>query len=227
MKLSECVHLPCTKNRFWRFFKKTDPALPPPGHPGFRDRILCPLVLYYHLMSSPAFVVIDDSNPDIQYNGPWKQINTNQSQFVNVTKISGPPFQNSLHGVNETSNFTFPFNGMLRLLTFLFSSPLTLWSLFRIGNQSLRDIHKTQWQWDSRSKRDLGVFYRRLFEPRCPYLSSCCATIKSKQLGPLFRSIWRWKPHTHCNRNSSRWWIRKFFLCRPDSVYAIFRRSTK
>ena len=64
----------------------------------------------------PAFVVIDDANPGIHYNGPWKQFNGDQLQLANVTEISGPPFQNTLHGTSDTANFTFAFSGMSRLL---------------------------------------------------------------------------------------------------------------
>ena len=70
------------------------------------------------------FVVIDDTNPSIQYSGPWfkSEVDSNtQSELVPDTSVMGPPFQNTLHGVNATANFSFPFSGM---------SPFLYWNAF-------------------------------------------------------------------------------------------------
>ena len=64
------------------------------------------------VMSLSRFVVIDDTNPSIQYSGPWFEVNNTQVD----TGIMGPPFQNTLHGVNVTANFSFPFSGKSCLL---------------------------------------------------------------------------------------------------------------
>ena len=59
------------------------------------------------------FVVIDDWNPSIQYDsGPWQpSINTQLG-----TGVYGPPFNNTLHGINVNAHFSFNFSGMSRLL---------------------------------------------------------------------------------------------------------------
>ena len=81
-------------------------------------------------MSSP-FVVIDDTNSEssIQYFGPWFKFLTTQDDTLSY----GSPFENTLHGVNVTAYFSFPFSGTARLLHLLIcselSTPLTL-SLF-------------------------------------------------------------------------------------------------
>ena len=72
-------------------------------------------------MSSP-FVLIDDTNSSIQYSGSWFEIKNTQ---IN-TGSYGRPFQDTLHGVNVTAYFSFPFSGISSLLfTDLLSSPLT------------------------------------------------------------------------------------------------------
>ena len=57
-------------------------------------------------------VMIDDTDPSIQYSGPWFEVNNTQIE----TGTNGPPFQNTLHGVNVTAKFSFQFSGMSRLL---------------------------------------------------------------------------------------------------------------
>ena len=74
-------------------------------------------------------VLIDDTNPSIQYSGPWFEVNNTQID----TGWNGLPFKNILHGVNVTANFSFSFSGMSRLLIDLFSSPLTLLSFSGSG----------------------------------------------------------------------------------------------
>jgi hypothetical protein len=64
-------------------------------------------------MSSP-FVLIDDTNSSIHYSGPWFNVINTQID----TGSYGRPFQNTLHGVNVTAYFSFPFSGMSRVLTF-------------------------------------------------------------------------------------------------------------
>ena len=59
-----------------------------------------------------SLVLIDDTSPSIQYSGPWFEVENTQIS----TGTFGPPFQNTLHGVNATANFSFPFSGMSRLL---------------------------------------------------------------------------------------------------------------
>jgi hypothetical protein len=61
-------------------------------------------------------VLIDDTNPSIQYSGPWFEVNNTQLN----TGVFGPPFQNTLHGVNISANFSFPFSGMSHLLILLY-----------------------------------------------------------------------------------------------------------
>ena len=63
----------------------------------------------------PRFVAIDDTDPSIQYSGPWFEVNNTQ---IN-TGLMGPPFQNTLHGVNVTASFSFNFSGMSRFSLFL------------------------------------------------------------------------------------------------------------
>ena len=59
-----------------------------------------------------SLVLIDDTSPNIQYSGPWFEVENTQIS----TGDFGPPFQNTLHGVNVTANFSFPFSGLSRLL---------------------------------------------------------------------------------------------------------------
>jgi hypothetical protein len=74
-------------------------------------------------MSRPL-VIIDDADPSIQYSGPWFEVGYPQiAEFqaggnLNLGLPLGDPFQNTLHGVNATANFSFPFNGMSRLFIF-------------------------------------------------------------------------------------------------------------
>jgi hypothetical protein len=79
-------------------------------------------------MSRPL-VIIDDTDPSIQYSGPWFEVGYPQiAEFQVGGNLSlgvplGDPFQNTLHGVNVTANFSFPFNGMSSLFIF---DPLSL-----------------------------------------------------------------------------------------------------
>jgi hypothetical protein len=63
----------------------------------------------------PRLVVIDDTDPSIQYSGPtgtWFEADNTQMD----TGIFGKPFLNTLHGVNVTASLSFNFSGMSRLL---------------------------------------------------------------------------------------------------------------
>jgi hypothetical protein len=67
-------------------------------------------------------VLIDDTNPSIQYVGPWFEVNNTQNDIG----TNGPPFQNTLHGVNVTASFSFNFSGMSRLLLLICFQALSL-----------------------------------------------------------------------------------------------------
>ena len=70
-------------------------------------------------MSDPRLAVIDDTDPSIQYSGgesgPWFRL-SNTDILNNSINTNGPPFQNTLHGVNVSASFSFNFSGMSRLL---------------------------------------------------------------------------------------------------------------
>ncbi|KAF8811573.1 hypothetical protein BYT27DRAFT_7240265 [Phlegmacium glaucopus] len=52
-------------------------------------------------------VLVDDTNPNISYSGPWFTATNTQADTGNF----GIPFQNTLHGVNVDANLSFPFSG--------------------------------------------------------------------------------------------------------------------
>ena len=60
----------------------------------------------------PRYVVIDDTDPSIQYSGPWFEANNSEIG----TGYLGSPFQKTLHGVIVNASFSFNFNGMSHLL---------------------------------------------------------------------------------------------------------------
>ena len=158
-----------------------------------------------------SLVLIDDTSPNIQYSGPWFEVENTQIS----TGDFGPPFQNTLHGVNVTANFSFPFSGLSRLLILL-SIPLTLSSFFRNGNLCLRDKHNDKCFWDARS--NLGMFYRQ-YQHRLVY----CAVVKWKQLDHVWQyPVTRWTPCAH--RESKRFESANF-LVRSDSVQFSFQRN--
>jgi hypothetical protein len=126
------------------------------------QRLFVSLTEHCHLnrkvMSRPI-VIIDDTDPRIQYSGPWFEVDNTQI----TTGTFGPPFQNTLHGVTVNANFSFPFTGMSRLLLLIFKvqvafEPFLNHSIvvFRMGNPSLRDTHNNKCFWDPSS--NLGVF---------------------------------------------------------------------
>ena len=57
-------------------------------------------------------IIVDDTNTNIQYAGPWF---TAQNSQLNIGS-NGPPFQNTLHGVNANASFSYSFSGMSRSL---------------------------------------------------------------------------------------------------------------
>ena len=54
-------------------------------------------------------VVVDDTDPGIQYTGSWFQAKGNLDVFGNL----GPPFQSTSHGVNEDASLSYMFTGKL------------------------------------------------------------------------------------------------------------------
>ena len=160
-------------------------------------------------MSLKSFVLIDDTSPNIQYSGPWFEVKNTQ---IN-TGTFGPPFQNTLHGVNVSANFSFPFSGMSRLLICFWALSLVV---FRIGSHCLRDKHNNKCFWDPRS--NLGMFYWQ-YQHRLVY----CAIVKWKQLDLVFQyPVTRWTPYAHreCKRFESA-----NFLVRSDPVQFSFQRN--
>ena len=57
-------------------------------------------------------IVVDDTNPNIQYSGPWFTAQNSQLTIGN----HGGPFQNTLHGVNVNASFSYSFSGMFKFL---------------------------------------------------------------------------------------------------------------
>ena len=61
---------------------------------------------------SNRLVVVDDTDPNIQYSGPWFTAQNSQLTTGNF----GPPFQSTLHGVSNNASFSYSFSGMSRWL---------------------------------------------------------------------------------------------------------------
>ena len=59
---------------------------------------------------SDRLVLVDDTNTNINYDGPWF---TAQNTQLN-TGTNGPPYQNTLHGVKANASFSYFFSGMSR-----------------------------------------------------------------------------------------------------------------
>ena len=72
---------------------------------------LIPISLDSHLSIARNMtqVLVDDTDPNIQYSGPWFL-----TQNALDTGTNGPPFQNTLHGVNVNASFSYSFSGMSR-----------------------------------------------------------------------------------------------------------------
>lgn len=75
------------------------------------------------LIVHPRLVVVDDTNPNIQYSGPWFSVQNTQSN----TGDFGPPFENTLHGVNVSAIFSFLFFQWYVTDSCLGLKPFTLW----------------------------------------------------------------------------------------------------
>ena len=65
-------------------------------------------------------VLVDDTNPGIQYSGPWFIAQDTQLN----TGTNGPPYQNTLHGVNVNASFSYSFSGMTRWLFYFIALSL-------------------------------------------------------------------------------------------------------
>jgi hypothetical protein len=101
-------------------------------------------------------IIIDDMDPNIQYSGPWF---TGQNSQLTIGN-HGPPFQNTLHGVNANASFSYSFSGMSKLFVcFIAALSLVHGLFFRIRGHRSRDEHNDKCLWDPRS--NLGVFYRQ------------------------------------------------------------------
>ena len=67
-------------------------------------------------------VLIDDTDPSILYSGPWFTVQNTQ----NNTGAFGPPFRETLHGVNASASFSYAFNGMSRWLACFMTCPQSM-----------------------------------------------------------------------------------------------------
>jgi hypothetical protein len=72
-------------------------------------------------------IIIDDTNTNIQYSGPW--FITSQNSQLNIGNL-GPPFQNTLHGVNNNANFSYSFSGMSMLFVCFIPPSLLVFGRF-------------------------------------------------------------------------------------------------
>jgi len=55
----------------------------------------------------PRWIVVDDTDPAIEYVGPWFQDTGSQDTVGSF----GPAYLNSLHGTNQLASLSFSFNG--------------------------------------------------------------------------------------------------------------------
>ena len=69
---------------------------------------------------SHRLVLVDDTDPNILYSGPWSIAQNPQLS----TGTNGPPFQNTLHSVKENASFSYSFSGMSRWLVCLIALSL-------------------------------------------------------------------------------------------------------
>ena len=85
---------------------------------------------------SNTFVLVDDTDPDIQYTGPWS---TAQNTQLNAG-TNGPPYQNTLHVSNvNNASFSYSFSGTSRVISLLFNTVLSLRPFFRIKSHRSRN----------------------------------------------------------------------------------------
>ncbi|KAF8150202.1 hypothetical protein B0H34DRAFT_732997 [Crassisporium funariophilum] len=59
-------------------------------------------------MSAPRFVLVDDTNPGIKYDGPWSAATHGSQDDVGNF---GPPFLSTLHAVNTNAGLSYSFSG--------------------------------------------------------------------------------------------------------------------
>jgi hypothetical protein len=62
-------------------------------------------------------VVVDDTDSSIRYAGSWFQANGQNDNLGNF----GPPFQRTLHGVNQNASLSYAFTGDLYWLPTIFA----------------------------------------------------------------------------------------------------------
>lgn len=82
-------------------------------------------------------VLVDDTNPNVQYSGPWFSVQDTQTHLGNL----GIPFQNTLHGVNVNATLSFPFSGMYISMRVGFRDFVFTQVVFRIVSHCSRDKH--------------------------------------------------------------------------------------
>ena len=61
---------------------------------------------------SSRLVLVDDTDPNLRYSGSWFAAQDTQPN----TGTNGPPFENTLHGVNANASVCYSFSGMFRWL---------------------------------------------------------------------------------------------------------------
>ena len=67
------------------------------------------------MSSSSRLILVDDTDPNIRYNGSWAIAQNTQLS----TGTNGPPYSGTLHGISSNGSLSYPFNGMLRWLVSL------------------------------------------------------------------------------------------------------------
>jgi hypothetical protein len=69
---------------------------------------------------APRRIIVDDVDPSIQYIGPWYPDHGGSRDSAGHY---GPPYQDTLHGVNSNATLSYAFNGEQ---PFIFSNLSTL-----------------------------------------------------------------------------------------------------
>ena len=69
---------------------------------------------------SSRLVLVDDTDPNLRYYGSWFVAQDTQPN----TGSNGPPFENTLHGVNANASVCYSFSGMFRWLVCLIALSL-------------------------------------------------------------------------------------------------------
>ena len=75
------------------------------------------------------YIIIDDVDPSIHYNGLWFANQGNQNSVGDF----GPPYNGTLHGTTSNASLSFEFSGKHHLFKFI---KLTDWD-FRNAGQSI------------------------------------------------------------------------------------------